>query len=125
MSVCMLGRDVRVRLRTGSASTIVHGRCQITTTGLPASENLVTKSVFPAGDLEKEVMDRARRLAQGPSIAYPYIKENLNRAVHGSLEECMDRGHASPTHRAYGGPPGGGAGVRQEAGAALSRSLTR
>jgi 2-(1,2-epoxy-1,2-dihydrophenyl)acetyl-CoA isomerase len=50
----------------------------------------VVNAVFPAGDLETEVMDRARRLAQGPSIAYRYIKENLNRAVHGSLEECME-----------------------------------
>jgi hypothetical protein len=47
MSVCMLGHDVRVRLRTGSASTIVHGPWQITTTGLPASENLVTKCILP------------------------------------------------------------------------------
>jgi 2-(1,2-epoxy-1,2-dihydrophenyl)acetyl-CoA isomerase len=36
------------------------------------------------------VMDRARRLAGGPSVAYRYMKENLNRAVHGGLEECMD-----------------------------------
>lgn len=50
----------------------------------------LVNAVFPAGDLEKEVMDRARKLAQGPSIAYRYMKENLNRAVHGSLEECMD-----------------------------------
>ena len=55
-----------------------------------AAELGLVNAVFPAGDLEKEVMDRARRLAQGPSIAYRYMKENLNRAVHGSLEECMD-----------------------------------
>jgi 2-(1,2-epoxy-1,2-dihydrophenyl)acetyl-CoA isomerase len=35
-------------------------------------------------------MDRARRLAHGPSIAYRYMKENLNRAVSGELGECMD-----------------------------------
>src|ERR1700738_3072746 len=50
----------------------------------------LVNAVFPAGELEKEVMDRARRLAAGPSIAYRYMKENLNRAVHGNLEECMD-----------------------------------
>ena len=55
-----------------------------------AEELGLVNAVFPAGDLEKEVMDRARKLAQGPSITYRYIKENLNRAVHGSLEECMD-----------------------------------
>jgi len=31
-----------------------------------------------------------RRLAEGPSIAYRYMKENLNRAVTGELGECMD-----------------------------------
>src|SRR5271163_5237911 len=50
----------------------------------------LVNAVFPASELEKEVMDRARRLAEGPSIAYRYMKENLNRAVHGNLEECMD-----------------------------------
>jgi 2-(1,2-epoxy-1,2-dihydrophenyl)acetyl-CoA isomerase len=50
----------------------------------------LVNAVFPADELEKEVMDRARRLAAGPSIAYRYMKENLNRAVHGNLEECMD-----------------------------------
>jgi hypothetical protein len=30
------------------------------------------------------------RLAEGPSIAYRYMKENLNRAVTGDLGECMD-----------------------------------
>ena len=55
-----------------------------------AEELGLVNAVFPTGDLDKEVMDRARRLAEGPSIAYRYMKENLNRAVHGSLEECMD-----------------------------------
>jgi 2-(1,2-epoxy-1,2-dihydrophenyl)acetyl-CoA isomerase len=36
------------------------------------------------------VMQRARRLADGPSIAYRYMKENLNRAVLGDLGDCMD-----------------------------------
>jgi 2-(1,2-epoxy-1,2-dihydrophenyl)acetyl-CoA isomerase len=35
-------------------------------------------------------MTRARRLAAGPSIAYRYMKENLNRAVTGDLGDCMD-----------------------------------
>lgn len=55
-----------------------------------AAELGVVNAVFPAGELDKEVMDRARRLAAGPSIAYRYMKENLNRAVQGNLEECMD-----------------------------------
>ncbi len=60
----------------------------------------LVNAVFPAGELEKEVMDRARRLAEGPSIAYRYMKENLNRAVHGNLEECMD---LEVTHRIHTG----------------------
>jgi 2-(1,2-epoxy-1,2-dihydrophenyl)acetyl-CoA isomerase len=55
-----------------------------------AQELGLVNAVFAAGDLQKEVMDRARKLAEGPSIAYRYMKENLNRAVHGGLEECMD-----------------------------------
>ena len=29
-------------------------------------------------------------LAAGPTVAYRYMKENLNRAVHGELGECLD-----------------------------------
>jgi 2-(1,2-epoxy-1,2-dihydrophenyl)acetyl-CoA isomerase len=50
----------------------------------------IVNAIFPATDFEEEVMARARRLAQGPSIAYRYMKENLNRAVTGELGECMD-----------------------------------
>jgi 2-(1,2-epoxy-1,2-dihydrophenyl)acetyl-CoA isomerase len=50
----------------------------------------IVNSIFPPADFEREVMERARRLAQGPSIAYRYMKENLNRAVSGELGECMD-----------------------------------
>ena len=50
----------------------------------------IVNAIFPAEDFEREVMARARRLATGPSIAYRYMKENLNRAVHGELGECLD-----------------------------------
>src|SRR5580658_2876070 len=50
----------------------------------------IVNAIFPAADFEREVMDRARRLAHGPSIAYRYMKENLNRAVSGELGDCMD-----------------------------------
>jgi 2-(1,2-epoxy-1,2-dihydrophenyl)acetyl-CoA isomerase len=50
----------------------------------------IVNAVFPPADFEREVMDRARRLAHGPSIAYRYMKENLNRAVTGELGDCMD-----------------------------------
>ena len=50
----------------------------------------IVNAIFSAEDFEREVMARARRLAHGPSIAYRYMKENLNRAVAGELGECMD-----------------------------------
>ena len=50
----------------------------------------IINAIFPPADFEREVMERARRLAQGPSIAYRYMKENLNRAVSGELGDCMD-----------------------------------
>lgn len=50
----------------------------------------IVNAIFPTADFEREVMSRARRLAAGPSIAYRYMKENLNRAVTGELGDCMD-----------------------------------
>lgn len=32
----------------------------------------------------------ARRLASGPTVAYRYMKENLNRAVGGDVDDCLD-----------------------------------
>ena len=60
----------------------------------------IVNAIFPPADFEREVMERARRLAQGPSIAYRYMKENLNRAVSGELGECMD---LEVTHHAHTG----------------------
>jgi 2-(1,2-epoxy-1,2-dihydrophenyl)acetyl-CoA isomerase len=50
----------------------------------------IVNAIFPEAGFEREVMARAHRLAEGPSIAYRYMKENLNRAVTGELGECMD-----------------------------------
>jgi 2-(1,2-epoxy-1,2-dihydrophenyl)acetyl-CoA isomerase len=50
----------------------------------------IVNAVFPADTLEKEVLDRARRLAHGPRVALRYMKENLNRAVFGELADCSD-----------------------------------
>jgi 2-(1,2-epoxy-1,2-dihydrophenyl)acetyl-CoA isomerase len=50
----------------------------------------IVNAIFAAADFEQEVMVRARRLAAGPSIAYRYMKENLNRALTGELGDCMD-----------------------------------
>ncbi|HEV2240912.1 MAG TPA: enoyl-CoA hydratase-related protein [Streptosporangiaceae bacterium] len=58
----------------------------------------IVNDVFPPADFEREVMTRARRLAAGPSIAYRYMKENLNRAVAGELGDCMDLEVTHHTH---------------------------
>jgi 2-(1,2-epoxy-1,2-dihydrophenyl)acetyl-CoA isomerase len=50
----------------------------------------IVNAVFPAADFDLEVRQRAARLAHGPRLAYRYMKENLNRAVHGELGECLD-----------------------------------
>src|SRR6266571_3396630 len=60
----------------------------------------IVNAIFPPADFEREVMERARRLARGPSIAYRYMKENLNRAVSGELGDCMD---LEVTHHAHTG----------------------
>jgi 2-(1,2-epoxy-1,2-dihydrophenyl)acetyl-CoA isomerase len=50
----------------------------------------VVNAVFPAEDFDIEVKQRARRLANGPRLAYRYMKENLNRAVNCELDGYMD-----------------------------------
>ena len=50
----------------------------------------IVNAVFPAADFDLQVGQRARRLAEGPRLAYRYMKENLNRAVSGEVGECMD-----------------------------------
>ena len=50
----------------------------------------IVNAIFPAETFSDDVADRARRLAAGPTVAYRYMKENLNRAVHGELGECLD-----------------------------------
>ncbi|GAC1587121.1 MAG: enoyl-CoA hydratase [Acidimicrobiales bacterium] len=50
----------------------------------------IVNAVFDATSFESEVMARARRLASGPTVAYGYMKENLNRAVTGALPEALD-----------------------------------
>jgi 2-(1,2-epoxy-1,2-dihydrophenyl)acetyl-CoA isomerase len=60
----------------------------------------IVNAVFEAADFDREVMDRARRLAAGPGIAYRYMKENINRAVSGELVDCMD---LEVTHHIHSG----------------------
>ncbi|MGH0029225.1 MAG: enoyl-CoA hydratase-related protein [Myxococcota bacterium] len=46
--------------------------------------------VVPDAELEARTLELAARIAHGPTIAYQYMKENLNRAVGGDPIECMD-----------------------------------
>ena len=41
-------------------------------------------------ELESKTMEIAKELANGPTVAYRYMKENLNRAMAGEVDECMD-----------------------------------
>jgi 2-(1,2-epoxy-1,2-dihydrophenyl)acetyl-CoA isomerase len=50
----------------------------------------LTNWVCAPGDLVRRTREIARRLAAGPSVAYRYMKENLNRAMGGEVDECLD-----------------------------------
>ncbi|MFV0307490.1 MAG: enoyl-CoA hydratase [Desertimonas sp.] len=50
----------------------------------------LVNDVFDAETFDAAVTERAVRLATGPRVAYAYMKENLNRAIHGELGECLD-----------------------------------
>ena len=52
--------------------------------------------------LEKETLTLAHQLAHGPSVAYRYIKENLNRALEGAeLGECLDMEATHHVHASF------------------------
>ena len=50
----------------------------------------IVNAILPAETFAEDVAAKARQLAAGPTVAYRYMKENLNRAVHGELGECLD-----------------------------------
>ncbi|HUA35504.1 MAG TPA: enoyl-CoA hydratase [Candidatus Binataceae bacterium] len=41
-------------------------------------------------ELAARTREIAGRLASGPTVAYRYMKENLNRAMHGDVDDCLD-----------------------------------
>jgi enoyl-CoA hydratase/carnithine racemase len=45
--------------------------------------------VVPDEALQSEAMSLARELAQGPPVAFRWMKDNLNRALHESLRSCL------------------------------------
>ncbi|MBA59951.1 MAG: enoyl-CoA hydratase [Gammaproteobacteria bacterium] len=50
----------------------------------------LTNWVCEPEELEKKVLGLANQISNGPTVAYRYMKENLNRAMTGELDDCMD-----------------------------------
>ena len=50
----------------------------------------LTNWVVEPDDLDQKTKEIAEQLASGPSVAYRYMKENLNRAMSGEVDDCLD-----------------------------------
>ncbi len=50
----------------------------------------LTNWVCEPEELQAKTMEIAKRIAAGPTVAYRYMKENLNRALAGDIDDCMD-----------------------------------
>lgn len=50
----------------------------------------LTNWVCAPDELAGKTREIALRLAKGPTVAYRYMKENLNRAMAGEVDECLD-----------------------------------
>ena len=46
--------------------------------------------VVEPDQLMAKTMEIANRLASGPTVAFRYMKENLNRAMAGEVDDCLD-----------------------------------
>lgn len=60
---------------------------------VPAEEALrlgLANWICPPEQLAARAQEIAARLASGPAVAYRYMKENLNRAMAGEVDECLD-----------------------------------
>ena len=60
---------------------------------IPAEEALklgLTNWVVKHDELEQKTLEIAKQLAEGPAVAFRYMKENLNRAVSGEVDDCLD-----------------------------------
>jgi 2-(1,2-epoxy-1,2-dihydrophenyl)acetyl-CoA isomerase len=50
----------------------------------------LTNWICEPEELAARTHEISSRLARGPSIAYRYMKENLNRAMGGEVDDCLD-----------------------------------
>ena len=62
----------------------------------------LTNWVTAPEDLEQRTKEIAEKLASGPSVAFRYMKENLNRAMAGDVDDCLD---LEATHHVHCGEP--------------------
>lgn len=60
----------------------------------------LTNWVCAPEELAQRTREIAQRLAKGPTVAYRYMKENLNRAMAGDVFECLD---LEATHQVHCG----------------------
>ncbi|NKB98576.1 MAG: enoyl-CoA hydratase [Pseudomonadales bacterium] len=61
----------------------------------------IANQVVPADELEAATIALARRLAEGPPVAYRYMKENFNRIAQGAgALDCLD---LEATHHVHAG----------------------
>jgi 2-(1,2-epoxy-1,2-dihydrophenyl)acetyl-CoA isomerase len=69
-----------------------------------ASEALslgLTNWVVEPEELLNKTHEIASRLATGPTVAYRYMKENLNRAMAGEMDDCLDLEATHHVHTAF------------------------
>ena len=52
--------------------------------------DLSGKKVLIGGSSKGIGLGIAKQLAEGPAVAFRYMKENLNRAVSGEVDDCLD-----------------------------------
>jgi 2-(1,2-epoxy-1,2-dihydrophenyl)acetyl-CoA isomerase len=50
----------------------------------------LTNWVCEPEELQDKTAEIASRLASGPTVAFRYMKENLNRAMAGDVDDCLD-----------------------------------
>jgi 2-(1,2-epoxy-1,2-dihydrophenyl)acetyl-CoA isomerase len=51
----------------------------------------LTNRVLPAASFQKDAHELASRIANGPTVAYSYMKANLNAAITHEFNELLDR----------------------------------
>jgi 2-(1,2-epoxy-1,2-dihydrophenyl)acetyl-CoA isomerase len=61
----------------------------------------LTNWVVEPEELLNKTQEIASRLASGPTIAYRYMKENLNRAMAGEMDDCLDLEATHHVHTAF------------------------